>query len=200
MKKLICPMCKKSFSDGKFCLDCGQKLTEVITSDIGFRRKTTSRSPQTLKIDIRKWLNRIGVQNPDIQIFADAVQAKINYIIKGKKYSFSSDKQRTEADNLATIEQFIHYRVLGIEWGIESEEKAFAGYEALPDFTGGKEITDPYLILGFQKPVDIDVARSKFKSMVKQFHPDINSSPEAANQFRRIKAAMDKIEVGHALN
>ena len=37
--------------------------------------------------------------------------------------------QENITDNLAAVEQFLHYRVLGIERGIETLEQAFAGYE-----------------------------------------------------------------------
>lgn len=193
MKKLICPDCKKSQSTGKFCLDCGKALKEIITNDVGFKKIETKRPPQTLKIAIRKWLNRIGVQNPNIQIQADVASAQINYIIKEKKYSFISDRQKSEAHNLAAIEQFIHYRVLGIEWGIETEEKAFSGYEALPNYVDDKNF-NPYQALGFKEKVSFDQAMAKYKQLARMCHPDVNDSTEASRQFQSIKKAIDMIE------
>jgi len=193
MKKLLCPDCKKTRNYGKFCLDCGTPLTEVITSDTKFKRMKTNRSSSTLKIDVRNWLGRIGVQQGDIKIAADGEEAKITYALKGQTYSFTSNLQDSEADNLAAVEQFIHHRVIGIERGIETEEQAFAGYTQLPDLSN-LEAQDPYQALGFKEPVDKETAKKKYKELARKFHPDVNNSPEAARQFQSLKRAIDKIE------
>ena len=135
MKKLVCPKCKKTMNYGKFCLDCGTPLKEIITPETKFKKVTSSRSSSTLKSNIRNWLSRIGVQQPDIQISSDYREADVSYILKGRKYQFRSDMQDNEANNLAAVELFLHGRVLSIERGIETEEQAFAGYTALPDYS-----------------------------------------------------------------
>jgi len=133
MKFMRCNRCEKNQREGKFCLYCGQPLVEVVTNDIAFKPIDSSRTSQTLKADIRRWLNRIGVQNPDIQILSSDGEAEVHYLLGGTKYVFRSFQQKNVANNLAAVEQFLHYRVLGIERGIESLEQAFAGYKALPD-------------------------------------------------------------------
>ena len=135
MKSLKCNQCTKTYKEGKFCLDCGQPLVEVITTDVRFNPIKTKRTSDQLKRDIRKWLNRIGVLNPDIQIGSDAISgnAEVEYNLNNNQYTFSSVLQPRLTDNLAAVEQFLHHRVIGIERGIETTEQAFAGYEALPD-------------------------------------------------------------------
>ena len=98
--------------------------------------------------------------------------------------------QENITDNLAAVEQFLHYRVLGIERGIETTEQAFAGYEALPDLSN-IEKDDPYLVLGFSEKVDIETAKAKFKKLAKMHHPDRGGNPE---QFNRIRQAIRRIE------
>lgn len=193
MKRLICPKCKKVQGQGKFCLDCGCALKEVVTADTKFKKFSTARGITTLKMNVRNWLTRIGVQQSDIQISTDSFSAQINYTLKGKRYTFGSDLQDNEANNLAAIEHFLHGRVLGIERGIETEEQAFAGYLALPDYSGKKEPL-PYETLGFDHPVDYATANKKFKQLSKKFHPDVNDSPEANRQFVQMKKALDSIE------
>jgi len=193
MQIMKCPNCSRTQSKGKFCLDCGSKLNMVINKQVQFKAINSGKSSDKIKSDIRKWLNRIGVQNPDIQIYTDRSMnvSEVDYMIDNNTYQFKSIMQKNVTSNLAAIEQFLHYRVLGIERGIETIEKAFSGYEALPDFT---KATDPYLVLGFTKPVSIDEARVKFKQLVKKYHPDLNKNKDTQEEFNRIKMAMDQIE------
>ena len=68
MKILKCTKCGRSQKEGKFCLDCGGSLVEVITSEVKFKPIETTRTAEQLKRDVRNWLMRIGVQPPDIKI------------------------------------------------------------------------------------------------------------------------------------
>lgn len=193
MKKLVCPKCHKTMNYGKFCLDCGTPLNEVITPDTKFKKIKTARSTTTLKSNVRNWLSRIGVQQPDIQINSDHLEASINYILKGRSYSFKSNMQESEADNLAAVELFLHNRVIGVERGIETAEQAFAGYVALPDHTNDKNF-NPYETLGFTREVSFEEANKKYKTLAKLHHPDVNDSPEAERTFRSINKAIKMIK------
>ena len=197
MKVLMCENCNKKQSSGKFCLDCGQPLKEVITGDVTFKPIDTGRSSDKLKSDIRKWLGRIGVQQPDIIIHADGHSgvATVEYVLKNNTFSFTSVLQRNVSNNLAAVEQFLHHRVIGIERGIESVERAFAGYESLPDYTSETGSFDPYVALGFEGPVSLEAARSKYKELVKKYHPDVNPNKNTQAEFERIKKAMDILEM-----
>ena len=53
MLKKICPDCKRSRPNGKYCLDCGTELVEVTTPETNFKKKKTSLSPDTLKKNVR---------------------------------------------------------------------------------------------------------------------------------------------------
>lgn len=194
MKYLFCDKCNKRQSTGKFCLDCGKTLKEVVSTEVKFRPIESSRTSEQLKRDVRVWLNRIGVQNTDIQIRSGTNEVEIEYVLNRSRYSFKSYLQNKLTDNLAAVEQFLHYRVLGIERGIETLEKAFAGYEALPDYSDGKNF-EPYLALGFKEKVDFETAKAKFRELAKRFHPDVNNSSEANNQFASIKKAIEMIEI-----
>jgi len=193
MKVLQCSKCGRNQSQGKFCLDCGSKLNEIITTEIKFKPIKSGRTSDQLKRDIRNWLGRLGIQQSDIIINSSGGESQVEYSLKNVVYKFSSHLQDSITNNLAAVEQFLHHRVLGIERGIESREQAFAGYEALPDLTNDDNF-DPYLALGFKEHVDLEVAKDKFKQLAKRFHPDVNDSPEASRQFQSIKKAIDMIE------
>jgi len=196
MKQMKCERCNKCQKSGNFCLDCGQPLKEVITSNVEFKPIKTKRTSQTLKTDIRRWLTRIGVQQPDIKINSEMDNTvHVEYVLSNQLYNFSSNLQKSITDNLAAVEQFLHYRVLGIERGIESTEQAFKGYEQLPDFTNGR--IDPYETLGFDKfeTKTLEIAEEKFRRIAKECHPDVSDSIEASRKFSEINEAIKQIRV-----
>lgn len=135
MKILKCSKCSRTQQNGKFCLDCGGKIIEQISAGVKFKPILSKRPAESIKATLRDWLGRIGVQQPDIQIYTNEKSkiASVEYSLQNKRYTFRSESQATSTLNLAALEQLIHFRVLGIERGIESAEQAFAGYIALPD-------------------------------------------------------------------
>ena len=135
MKQLICQKCGRKQQNGKFCLDCGNPLTEVITSGVKFRVMDSGKQSDQIKKDIRNWLMRIGVQQPDIRIDTGD-GARVEYVLANKKYLFCSTMQKDPRNNLAAVEQFLHYRVLGIERGIETAEQAEDRIQAIKDYLG----------------------------------------------------------------
>jgi len=191
MKVMKCESCGRTQSQGSFCLDCGNKLVTIVTSNVTFKPMKTSRSSDALKRDVRNWLNRIGVQNSDIVITHDGNSADLTYILDGKEYAFKSVMQTIYTNNLAAVEQFLHSRVLGIERGIETAEQAFKGYEALPAPDHKKS---PWEVLGFEEPVSLLRAVVKFKDRIKEVHPDVNDSPMAAVQFDELHKAIEEIK------
>ncbi len=193
MKILKCTKCSKKQNQGKYCLDCGSPLETVVTSNVEFKPIKTKRTAEHLKKDIRNWLGRIGVQQPDIKINSYDGMTTVQYTLGKSLYSFSSCLQDSITNNIAAVEMFLHSRVLGIERGIETVEDAFAGYEALPDYTNENN-NDSYTALGFKEKVSKEEARAKYKLLVKKYHPDVNPNKDTHAEFDRIKKAIEKIE------
>jgi len=191
MKIKRCSKCGRTQQSGNYCLDCGQKLEEVVTSHVQFKKMSTNRTADHLKRDVRNWLGRIGVQQPDI-IINTSNGASIQYTLAEVVYTFSSVLQDNITNNLAAVEQFLHHRVIGIERGIETIEQAFKGYEALPS----PEDLDPYRVLGLHEEADrtVEKAKVQFKILARKYHPDINKNENARSEFERIKIAIDMIE------
>lgn len=48
---------------------------------------------------------------------------------------------------------------------------------------------DPYRTLGVDKNADADAIRKKYRTLAKQYHPDLNKDPKAAERFKEINAA-----------
>lgn len=162
-----CSKCGRVQAQGQYCLDCGSKLVVEQESAV-MRPIRSSRSADQLKRDIRKWLGRIGVAQPDLQIETGAGEARVRYVLGDSRYEFVSMNQRSITDNLAAVEQFLHGRVLGIERGIETVEKAFEGYQML-------EHTE---FLYFREDDSADALKAKRRDWSKKLHPDIGGRSE----------------------
>ncbi len=48
---------------------------------------------------------------------------------------------------------------------------------------------DPYRILGVDRGADAETIRKKYRTLAKQYHPDLNKDPKAADRFKEINAA-----------
>lgn len=192
MITLRCDKCQKTFNSGKFCNTCGTVLKETYNQQVKFSPISTGRNSEKIKRDIKKWLARLGIV--DVRINTADDSAEIQYSYKQMKYSFRSSNQDNISNNLAAVEQFLHSRVLGIERGIETIESAFAGYEALPDYSDEKNNFNPYFALGFSEKVGIETATKKFKELAKRYHPDLNPNKDTWKEFERVKRAIDMIE------
>lgn len=184
-RRLKCPKCNKFQPSGKFCLDCGVNLEEHIELGVKFNKIKTYKGTNESKANIRKWLNRIGVQNPDIQILTeDQLSATVKYKLLGREYSFTSKAQINLASNMASVEQFLHHRVLGIERGIESKEQAFKGYEALPS-------PDYYKKKYFEGCKTKEEIETRYKELLKILHPDFPTG--SANSFIELKNQYEEL-------
>lgn len=184
MKYHKCPKCNKKQASGKYCLDCGVPLIEVMDKNVRFAPIETMRDAGRLKSDIRKWLNRLGIPNTEIQINTEGISAGIDYSYNTKKYHFSSSLQANIQNNLAAIEQFLHSRVLSIEHGVETAENAFKGYEALPDFS--KSSFDYFAGLRTEEEVKL-----RWKALSKTLHPDAGGS---SSEFAKMQAQYEEVK------
>jgi hypothetical protein len=159
-------------------LDCGSPLREEVTLGVSFKPMDTFKSPDAVKSDIRKWLARIGVKNNDIVITKNIDAAHVEYVLLGKRYELQSHLQKSFTNNLAAIEQLIHYRVLGMERGIETVEQAFAAYVALPP--------PPVAGSGYD-----GLSVAELRKLLFLYHPDQGSEPDT-NKFAAVKSALDR--------
>ncbi len=50
-----------------------------------------------------------------------------------------------------------------------------------------------YYVLGLTPNADIQLIKSAYKEAVVRFHPDVNSAPEAADEFLQIQSAYETL-------
>lgn len=109
---------------------------------------------------------------------------------KGKDVVFACDKYYSVADNIWAIVKTIE-ALRGIErWGAsEMMDRAFAGFARLPE----KAVETWREVLQF-KPhdqVSADLVESRFRSLVKTYHPDVGVEPDP-DKFQLITEARNR--------
>lgn len=55
---------------------------------------------------------------------------------------------------------------------------------------------DPYRVLGVDRRADAETIRKAYKKLARQWHPDVNQSPDADRRFKEINAAYDIVGDG----
>lgn len=187
MKK--CISCRSHQSTGNFCSGCGGKLQEVVfdvPKGTKFRPIKSNRSVGKLKDDAKNWLKRIGIVESDINFASDGAATTIEYVLDGKRYAFTSFLQESDKNNWAAVEQFLHSRVIGIERGIESKEKAFEGYVQLEDKT------NPRALFGLTGDFTRHELDARYKTLAKKHHPDVNSGQ--TEMFQKLTEAHEQLK------
>ena len=108
--------------------------------------------------------------------------AAVYFILDGKEQCIPCDKWGRVGDNLRAIAKTIE-ALRGIErWGAkEMVNAAFRGFESLPD-PGSVSIGIPQY---FADCVDADHARSRFKRLAKELHPDMGGKAEEFTEMER---------------
>ncbi|MDY3792273.1 MAG: DnaJ domain-containing protein, partial [Oscillospiraceae bacterium] len=60
-------------------------------------------------------------------------------------------------------------------------------------------MSDPYQVLGINRGASEDEIKKKYRSLVKQYHPDLHpNDPEAARKMSEINEAYEMIKSGQA--
>lgn len=56
---------------------------------------------------------------------------------------------------------------------------------------------NPFKVLGIKDNDTLEAAKAAFKSLVKKFHPDVDPSPKAKEEFQKISDAYEQIKSGY---
>jgi len=155
----------------------------------------TDKPIDSAMVEIRTWLDRIGVKGMDVILQYDA---KLNISLlkmkyKSKDYDFRSTKQRNCRLNMWAIARVMEYKVRSHLMKIEDFEKSMKAYLSLPNFTGQEapdsETADVGMLDQYYKTLGVEPLASNeqisiaYKKLCKGFHPDNALSEEAKAQF-----------------
>lgn len=117
--------------------------------------------------------------------------AAVYFTLKGKRTVLACDKWTRVADNIAALAAHIR-AIRSVEnFGVGTLEQAFAGYVSIEDFSTGV----PWRrILGF--PLDsrpsLDDVEAKWRSRMKELHPDSSNDPRTHTQAVQLNTAIQE--------
>ena len=115
--------------------------------------------------------------------------AAVYFTLNGKRTVLACDRWTRVADNIAALAAHIRALRSIQNYGVGTLEQAFRGYQGIEDFSAGV----PWRrVLGFaldSNPPLSDV-ESKWKSRMRELHPDTSNDPTTARQAQQLNVAM----------
>lgn len=119
------------------------------------------------RIDGRPYANRAQPSDPGVALY---------FIYAGKPRVIACDKWLTVEDNLWAIVKHIEALRGQERWGCGSLERAFAGYTAIPEKTGGQSWWET---LGVAMNASEDQVKDAYYAKAKIYHPDSGTEPNS---------------------
>lgn len=158
--------------------------------------------PITVAIsDIRSWLSELGINGLTIDTRYDAASnvALVRFSYKGQNYEFRSTKQNNCRLNMHGIARVMEFKVRASLMGIEDFATSMKGYVQIEDKSGS--VSQPiassisethYITLGVSSIASNDELATKYKSLMKSYHPDMALSDEAKIAFSKKAAEINE--------
>lgn len=117
--------------------------------------------------------------------------AAVYFTLNGKRTVLACDKWVRVADNIAALAAHIRALRSIQNYGVGTLEQAFQGYQGIEDFSAGV----PWRrVLGFpldSSPPLTDV-EAKWKSRMRELHPDTSQDPTTARQAQQLNVAIQE--------
>jgi hypothetical protein len=148
----------------------------------------------SIQNEIRDNLERMGVDGLSIDIRYDAGAniALVRFMFKGKNYEMKVGNQADVRRNMFAISKRVEYKARLHLLGIEPFEVSVSPYLQLENQSGisgqegsfAKASPHSYAVLGIPEYSSNNQIKSRFKELVKTFHPDMALSDEAKTEFQ----------------
>ncbi len=143
--------------------------------------------------DIKQWLGALKIDRSTIVAQWDAGQnvAVLNFKYSGKEYQFRSTRQKNCRLNMHAIAKVIEFKVRAQMMNIEDFTQSMSAYlslDAKGEFVSqkkGKVDEIAYATLGLTPYSSNEEISKAHKFLLKQWHPDKASSPEAKKAFEK---------------
>ena len=134
----------------------------VISSNIGLRQ------------DGLPYSNRRAPDDPGAAVY---------FRIGEDPHVLACDRWASVGENLRAIAKHIEALRGQDRWGVGSLARAFSGYTAIPEKTGG---TSWWMVLGVPKNADLDEINYAYRIRAKRFHPDAvgGGNPQRWNELQ----------------
>lgn len=106
----------------------------------------------------------------------------VYFKLLGKNQVLACDKWTRTADNMAAIAAHIDAIRRQERYGVGTMAQAFAGYEALPDYSAGRHWSE---ILGVSRDADLDEIADAYRTKAKTAHPDNGGTSDGMAEINR---------------
>lgn len=119
----------------------------------------------------------------------------VYFSLGGKRCVIACDKWLKPEENLWAIVKHIESLRGQDRWGCGSMERAFAGYTAIPEKTGGISWWE---VLGVQQDASEEVITAAYRALAKKHHPDV-AKLDPNQRSERINDAMVRLNDAYRL-
>jgi hypothetical protein len=148
------------------CCDEAFRQVRLISGFSAAERTVISTNVQA-RLDGRPYANRAQPSDPGVALY---------FVFAHKPRVIACDKWLTVEDNLWAIVKHVEALRGQERWGCGSLERAFRGYMAIPEKTGGMSWWEE---LGVTMNASEDQVRDAYHAKAKIYHPDSGSEPNA---------------------
>ncbi len=162
-------------STGSHSIETARKFLFAELERLGGVERVVISSNLRLRIDGLPQSGQAQPADPSVAVY---------FMLKGKPHVLACGKWDRAQDNIWAIAKDIEATRGKLRWGVGTLERAFSGYTAIPEKTGG---VNWWEVLEIAMNATEDQVRDAYRRLAKKYHPD-GETPNA-DLFRAVTEA-----------
>lgn len=147
-------------STGSHSIETARKFLFAELERLGGVERVVISSNLRLRIDGMPTSGQGQPTDPSVAVY---------FMLKGKPHVLACGKWDRAQDNLWAIAKDIEATRGKLRWGVGTLERAFSGYTAIPEKTGG---VNWWEVLEVAMNASEEQVRDAYRSLAKKYHPD----------------------------
>jgi hypothetical protein len=154
-------------STGSHSIETARKFLFAELERLGGVERVVISSNLRLRIDGLPMSGQGQPTDPSVAVY---------FMLKGKPHVLACGKWDRAQDNLWAIAKDIEATRGKLRWGVGTLERAFSGYTAIPEKTGGMNWWE---VLAIAMNASEDQVRDAYRRLAKKYHPDGETPSDA---------------------